>query len=827
MSDPHDGLDTLGSGPAPDPFSSEDLLLKQFVEHVHGVFWIATPDKSRILYVSPAYEEIWGRRVSALMEDPADFLAAIHPRDREYVSALLPLQAEGRYDVTYRIVRDGATRWIRDRAFPVRDHAGAVFRLVGVADDVTESYEAEASLRRAERSLRESEARYRRLSEAAFEGIAVHDRGIILDANQALAAMFGYTVGELIGRSAEQLAHPDSRDAIRSAIAMGSERPYRAWGIRSDGSRFPVELQGRSIRYADQSVRITAIRDLSDQHRIEEALREKESTLAASERVGQLGSWEWVPATEEVRWSEGLFRIYGLPPRDEPVTLDEFIGHIHPDDRDFVRAQIERISASQGPFCFEERIVRPDGEVRLLESHGTTIRTGDGGIRVVGICRDLTEQREAEEEARLRTRHLELVATASRAFEGAALSVRGVLDQVCRVLTETLGQVAVVRTLSADGERLDPVAVRAQEGQDTRRLRLLLAGTPHGAREGVAGWVLREGVPYCTPDISSAEARRLLKPEYRAYVDSTGIHAMLVAPLRGREAVIGTIGVARTDRRPYSESDLHFLEALADRAGLMIENARLLERAETALEAKSKFLAVASHELRTPLSVIVGYVDLALLGIPAAIPDELRPGFERVNEAAHVLGDQVDRVLQFSRLQLGEEPVHPQHFNVWTLVRRCVEEIRQEAGARGLRLSIDLPDAPDFVYSDPGRLREVLGAVLDNAHTYTERGSVRVTGESGDEEIVVRVSDSGIGIAPDDVERIFEPFWQAEAPLTRGREGLGLGLALAERTVRGLGGEIGIESELGRGTTVSIRLPRHAGWIAGQTADGGAAGAMR
>jgi PAS domain S-box-containing protein len=137
---------------AEEALRSSEENFRQITENIRDVFWMTDPDKTRMLYISPAYEEIWGRTRKSLYEEPKSFLDAIDPKDRPRVTVAIALQAQGAYDETYRIFRpDGSLRWIRDRAFPVRNKSGKVYRIAGVAEDITEIVEKNNQLRQSQK----------------------------------------------------------------------------------------------------------------------------------------------------------------------------------------------------------------------------------------------------------------------------------------------------------------------------------------------------------------------------------------------------------------------------------------------------------------------------------------------------------------------------------------------------------------------------------------------------------------------------------------------------------------------------------------------------
>jgi PAS domain S-box-containing protein len=254
-------------------------VFRQLAENIREAFWVDDPQTGRVVYISTAYEEIWGRSCRSLYQQPLSWMDSIVPEDRPRVLAAYQRHTEG-YETReeYRIIRpDGSVRWVWDRAFPIRDGDGRVWRVAGIAEDITERKLAEAK-------LRESEERLHRFFEAAFEGIAIHEDGIILDANQSLATMLGYPLAEIIGKHVLDLGAPDSHAAVRSRLAASEEGTYEATGLRKDGSTFPGELCGKSIPYHGRAVRVTAVRDISERKRSEAKLQEFAQRLQALSR---------------------------------------------------------------------------------------------------------------------------------------------------------------------------------------------------------------------------------------------------------------------------------------------------------------------------------------------------------------------------------------------------------------------------------------------------------------------------------------------------------------------------------------------------------------
>ena len=209
-----------------------ETRFREIAEKTREVFWVTDPAKTRMLYISPAYEEIWGRSCASLYASPMSFVEAIHPDDRDGVTARMSSQASGQYDQVYRILRpDGSLRWIHDRAFPVHAPGGEVLRIVGSAQDIT-------ALKLSEQALRESEGRYRNLFESAPDGILVADsEGRYVDANPAALGMLGYAREELIGMTSEDIVAPKEAVAHRRRPGRRSTAASTTGTNGSSGAR--------------------------------------------------------------------------------------------------------------------------------------------------------------------------------------------------------------------------------------------------------------------------------------------------------------------------------------------------------------------------------------------------------------------------------------------------------------------------------------------------------------------------------------------------------------------------------------------------------------
>lgn len=232
------------------------------------------------------------------------------------------------------------------------------------------------------------------------------------------------------------------------------------------------------------------------------------------------------------------------------------------------------------------------------------------------------------------------------------------------------------------------------------------------------------------------------------------------------------------------------------------------ELAESAGRAKSQFLATMSHELRTPLNAVIGYGDLIESEVAGPLGDKQREYLGRIRASARHLLHLIDQLLSLSRIEAGKEEVHLERTNIAALARDAAALVRPQAERKGLHLCVQTPEEPLMVETDQDKLRQILLNLLSNAIKFTEAGEVRL-GVHREERgaVLFEIGDTGIGIASEDLERIFEPFTQVDQSNTRRQGGTGLGLPISRQLTRLLGGELWVNSMIGQGSTFTIRLP--------------------
>lgn len=233
--------------------------------------------------------------------------------------------------------------------------------------------------------------------------------------------------------------------------------------------------------------------------------------------------------------------------------------------------------------------------------------------------------------------------------------------------------------------------------------------------------------------------------------------------------------------------------------------------AEEANRAKSEFLAVMTHELRTPLNAVIGYAEIIQEDLDAEGRKDLSDDAGRITGSARHLLGLIDQILNLSSVDAGNEGLALRDVDVRKLLEDGISAAQEEARASGNRISLRVSADAEYAYSDGNKLAVAVAALVSNAVKFTSQGLIAVTAEidrvDADDMLVVSVSDTGIGIAHENFATIFKPFSQIEQGSTRSKGGMGLGLSIAQRMAQTLGGELSVTSEVGSGSTFTLRTP--------------------
>ena len=403
------------------------------------------------------------------------------------------------------------------------------------------------------------------------------------------------------------------------------------------------------------------------------------------------------------------------------------------------------------------------------------------------------------------------------------------LGEVSQTLSSTLDLETVLRTIvsrasqlaGADGcsvweydEGTEEFHFRATDNLDEAVIEVSRQ-TPIRRGEGNMGRMAVTREPVQIPDIGQEGAYR---GPLRDVLLRTGNRALLAVPLQREDHLIGALTVNKKTPGEFSPEVIDVLRTFAAQSALAIQNARLFReigdksrQLEEADRHKSEFLANMSHELRTPLNAIVGYSEMLQEDAADLGAGQFTEDLGRINSAGKHLLELINAVLDLSKIEAGKMELYLESFDVAGLVRDIAAVIQPLAAKNANRLEVRCPVETGAMRADLTKVRQALFNLLSNACKFTERGTISLTVArevvDGRDSMVFAVGDTGIGMTPEQVSRLFEAFSQADAATTRRYGGTGLGLALSRRLCRVMGGDVTVESIAGRGSTFTIRLP--------------------
>ncbi|MBX6365407.1 MAG: GAF domain-containing protein, partial [Gemmatimonadetes bacterium] len=442
-------------------------------------------------------------------------------------------------------------------------------------------------------------------------------------------------------------------------------------------------------------------------------------------------------------------------------------------------------------------------DVALVEALGARTAIAVDNARVYAEAEAALERAEAA------ASRLSLLQAATAALSRAVVPEDVIGGFLKRGMAALGASGAAVAALAPDEREFVLLALRGMPPEYRERFARFPVDAPYPTRD-----VARTGRPVFLE--SFADWRRRYRPNRAAPdIDPASDGAWAALPLAVGDRLLGVLALTFPAPRRFTRADRDFMLTLAGEFAQALERARLYEaeqdarrRAEQASLSKSQFLAVMSHELRTPLTAVIGYADLLASGASGELTERQALQVGRIRTSAWHLVSIIDEILTFARMEAGREQVRLERIDAAQLARAACELLEPQARAHGLELHTDLPAEPLWIRSDPGKLRQILLNLLGNAVKFTDQGGVFFSiAREGDDVVAFTVRDTGPGIEPEQLERIFEPFTQADQSATRSKGGTGLGLTVSRRLAHLLGGDVTVDSTLEQGSTFTLRLP--------------------
>jgi PAS domain S-box-containing protein len=669
-----------------------------------------------------------------------------------------------------------------------------------------------AGRKRAEEQLREQRESYAVTLGSIGDGVIATDaQGRATFLNPVAEALTGWPRPEAIGRPIGEvfkIVNAGSRQTVEDPVTRVL-REGRVVGLANhtlllgrDGVEHPIDDSGAPIRDRDGAIIgvVMVFRDIAERVAAE-ALLERYQLLSENARDIIL----FIRADGRiVEANHAALAAYGY-------TRAELLSMTIYDLRDptTVHDVAERMArAGAEGIMFETRHQRKDGGVFDVEINSRGALVG-GQQMLLSIVRDISARKRAEE------RQL-FLADAGKTLN-SSLDYQTRLDTIARLAVPRIADWCAIDIVGDDGalSRLAVAHVDPEKVAWARELRRRFPPDP-GAPQGVSN-VVRTGRTEFIPEISGDMLRALARnPEQLEIALKVGFTSVIVAPLTARDRTLGAITfVTAESGRRYDADDVVLAEELARRAAIAIDNAQLYAaeqqaraEAEAAVRLRDQFLSIAAHELKTPLTTLLGNAQLMLRRAQRddTLPERELRQLRMINEQSSRLHRMVLALLDISRLESGQLSIERAPLDLAALARRVVDEIRPATDGRAIELVA--PAEPLPVIGDELRLEQVLQNLIQNALKYSPDGQpIRVQVEQRSNRAAVSVTDRGIGIPAAALPRLFGRFYRAPNAEAQQISGMGVGLYVVKEIVTLHGGEIGVESVEGQGSTFTISLP--------------------
>ncbi|MDP2312238.1 MAG: PAS domain S-box protein [Pseudomonadota bacterium] len=724
-----------------------------------GIFQLETGAEAvpRFTFLSGSIAALVGVSVEEINRNPACLLSFLYDEDRRrlFLLAHAAVQQVSTIDVEVRIASTRGERWLHVRCVPRVTTNGGV-RWDGLVLDQTRRREAEQNDALREQKLT---ALFRTSGDASF--VVTHG-GAVTMANPAADQMFGAETGGLVGVQLAELL-PDWRGGSEPAEMR------ELLGVKRSGEPFHVASTTSTLDLAHHRRRVVVVRDRSVTRRLEHRLEERGELLADMQRLAAIGAWRFELRTGVLAVDEEFRRIHGFGETGE-VHLDDLRPVVDEEDRPFMDRLMAEAAELRGPVEREFRVRHPDGVRHVLTRAEITFDDTGMPITFRGISQDITERRRIERDRNRLEEEREQLAQ----ILDATPDLVGISDAEGHVLyLNRAGRRMVDAEPEGDIAALG-LNISAYYAPWSGRLVQAVA-LPAARRDGV--WVGESAIRTGTGGVVPV--------------------AQTILAHRSADGTVERFSTIARDISPQKDTE----RALA--------SARL--RAEEANRAKSAFLANMSHELRTPLNAIIGFSDLLSQQMFGVLNPRQADYVSHVLAGGRHLLALINDILDLSKVEAGRLSLDLVETTVAPLLQPVCAAMQPVAERGGVGLDLILPPGLPLVRVDVTRIRQILTNLVSNACKFTPRGGrIRVEASVADGEVSLSVTDTGIGVGAEDLRRVFDEFEQLAFSAGAHMDGTGLGLALGRRLAELHGGRLDVRSEVGVGSTFSLRLPQAA-----------------
>jgi PAS domain S-box-containing protein len=741
-------------------------------------------------------EAIFGYAPGTFPGDRDSFLKLVYEEDQERVFQALAhsFTTQSPYNIEYRINHlHGDIRWVAVRGKVVPSEDGDGVRMVGVALDITER-------KQAEQQLHAEQLRLQIALQAARMGTweCNMQTGKLIWSERS-EAIFGYAPGTFPGDRDTFIAciHPDDRERVLQAIAhsFATNDPYHLEYrvIRQDGDVCWIAVWGTMSpnEEKDGMRMVGVVIDISDRKHAEQRLRESEERLRLALTAANQGLYDLNIQTGEAIVSPEYVTMLGYDPLSFHETNAKWIERLHPADMESVARTYQDYVAGKLPdYQVEFRQRTKNGDWKWILSTGKIVMWDENQqpLRMLGIHTDLDERKAAEEAIRTSEERLR-----------AALSASGTGTFRWNLQTDAIEW----------DDNLNQL-LGLQPGTKLYTLADFLALVHPGDRPNVSAGCersRREGVDF--------------EQEFRVIWPDGSIHWLfdqgrLFWDAEGSPLYMAGACVDISDRKQAELALLQINAELEQRVQQRtVELQTAMERSEVANKAKSLFLANMSHELRTPLNAILGFTQI--MAHDQSLPDKHQDYLDIINNSGTLLLNLINDILDLAKIEAGHITLNHEAILLQELLQDLESLLRLRAEAKGLEFRMEkASELPKFILTDGTKLRQVLINLLGNAIKFTDQGCVTLkiwqlpipdpeaaSHSPHHTHLWFEVTDTGVGIAPSQLNTVFDAFVQAHAG-QMASQGTGLGLAISRQIVQLMGGDLQARSVLGEGSTFTF-----------------------
>ena len=582
---------------------------------------------------------------------------------------------------------------------------------------------------------------------------------------------------------------------------------------------FPDERRYEEVRIAplnDQEV-LVIIRDISDRKQAEQQLRNLTNRLTLALRSAAIGSWEWDIINNTLIWDERMYELYDIP-LETTILFETWANSLHPDDQAATLTLLQETIAGKTEYDTDFRVIHPDGSIHFLKGYGVLVRDERGNpLTINGVNFDITEQKEAEQTIRQQIEKETLLRQITQHIR-ETLDLQTIFDTACQEIRQFIhsDRVGIFKFYPEygcdDGEF---VAESVKEGFSS-----VLAIRVHDHCFG-ENYCKRytKGHFQSVNDVLQSD----LQDCYKAILNQFEIRANLVIPLLLGEKLWGLLCIHTcVAPRIWQPDEIDLTQQIASQLAIAIQQANLFEQLQQeqekltqtnkdlarATRLKDEFLANMSHELRTPLTAILGMSEALQENTFGDINPAQEKAIKLIEKSGEHLLSLINDILDLSKIEAGKLELEFAPTSVKTLCENSTMFVKQMAFTQKIELQTRIAKNIEQIQVDEFRIRQSLINLLSNAIKFTPAGgNVILSVELEEQEILFSVTDTGIGISPTDLDKLFQPFIQIDSSLNRQYAGTGLGLVLVERIITKHGGRVSVTSRVGEGSCFTLRLP--------------------